>query len=79
MVWLSKKYIYAIYFKSPACVINGMCYDDGTVNPNKDCEICNTTRSSTSWKVKVITSVHLIHCICCNFAGAVEGLGLSNK
>ncbi len=35
---------------SNACSIGGKCYSDGTVNPDKGCEICAGAKSGKSWQ-----------------------------
>jgi hypothetical protein len=31
------------------CVINGLTYNDGRVNPSNSCEICDISKSKTAW------------------------------
>lgn len=31
------------------CIINGVTYSAGTVNPNNNCQVCDPARSTTSW------------------------------
>src|SRR5689334_2341391 len=31
------------------CMINGVTYANGTGNPTNECQICDVTRSTTSW------------------------------
>ena len=40
------------YLQSGLCLIGGQCYKNGDVNPNNPCQVCDTTKGTTSWSAR---------------------------
>lgn len=39
------------YYQQDVCVINGVCYQDGYVNPKDIRQVCYTRTSTSTWSV----------------------------
>ncbi|MCA9519591.1 MAG: hypothetical protein KC609_01400 [Myxococcales bacterium] len=38
--------------KSGSCLIGGVCYANGALNPQNKCQVCNASASATSWSTR---------------------------
>ena len=54
-VWLSlnvdmiRKLFFFWFHQAGSCVIAGVCYKDGANNPADECQVCDASKSDTSW------------------------------